>query len=91
VAVGSDTTTLETGQLVLTEYFIRARDDRDGVQFLRGGSTMGNPLAQKLALDLHRNGAWAEYQLVTHENCHPLDEKRFLGNPADGGLGYKVS
>jgi D-arabinose 1-dehydrogenase-like Zn-dependent alcohol dehydrogenase len=91
VAVGPDTTTLEIGQLVLTEYFIRARDDRDGVQFLRGGSTMGNPLAKKLALDLHRNGAWAEYQVVTHENCHPLDEKRFLGNPADGGLGYKVS
>jgi D-arabinose 1-dehydrogenase-like Zn-dependent alcohol dehydrogenase len=91
VAVGPDTTTLEPGQLVLTDYFIRARDNPDGVQFLRGASTMGNPLANKLALDLHHNGTWAEYHLVTHENCHPLDEKRFLGSPADGGLGYKVS
>jgi threonine dehydrogenase-like Zn-dependent dehydrogenase len=88
-AVGPDTTTLKPGQLVLTDYFIRARDNPDGVQFLRCGSTMGNPGAIKLASDLHHNGTWAEYQVVTHENCHPLDEKRFLGSPADGGLGYK--
>jgi D-arabinose 1-dehydrogenase-like Zn-dependent alcohol dehydrogenase len=90
VAVGPDTTTLEPGQLVLTDYFVRARDNPDGVQFLRGASTMGNPRAKKLALDLQHNGTWAEYQVVAHENCHPLDEKRFLGSPADGGLGYTV-
>jgi D-arabinose 1-dehydrogenase-like Zn-dependent alcohol dehydrogenase len=91
VAVGPDTTTLEPGQLVLADYFIRARDNPDGVQFLRGASTMGTPGAIKLASDLHHNGTWAEYQVVTHENCYPLDEKRFLGSPADGGLGYKVA
>jgi D-arabinose 1-dehydrogenase-like Zn-dependent alcohol dehydrogenase len=91
VAVGPDTTTLEPGQLVLTDYFIRARDDPDGVQFLRGASTMGTPRANKLASDLYQNGSWAEYQVVTHENCHLLDEKRFLGSPVDGGLGYKVA
>jgi D-arabinose 1-dehydrogenase-like Zn-dependent alcohol dehydrogenase len=91
VAVGPDATSLEPGQLVLTEYFIRARDSPDAVQFLRGASTMGNPHAIKLASDLQRNGSWAEYQVVSHENCHPLDEKRFLGSPADGGLGYTLS
>src|ERR1700761_3710346 len=49
VAIGPDTTTLEPGQLVLAEYFIRARDNPDGVQFLRCASTMGNPGAKKLA------------------------------------------
>lgn len=89
-AVGPDTTTLEPGQLVLAEYFIRARDDPDGVQFLRGGRVMGDQRANKLASDLYRHGTFAEYQVVAHENCHPLDEKLFLGSPSAGGLGYKL-
>jgi threonine dehydrogenase-like Zn-dependent dehydrogenase len=28
---------------------------------------------------------------VPLENCYPLDEKRLLGPPADGGLGYRIS
>lgn len=89
-AVGPDTTTLQPGQLVLAEYFVQARDDPVGVQFVRGGRVMGDGRANKLAEDLYRHGAMAEYQIVAHENCHPLDEKLFLGSPSDGGLGYKL-
>jgi threonine dehydrogenase-like Zn-dependent dehydrogenase len=34
---------------------------------------------------------YAEYAKAPLENCYPLDEKRLLGSPADGGLGYRVS
>lgn len=89
-AIGPDTTTLEVGQLVVTDYFIRARDNPDGVQFLRCGTTFGDAAAEKLASGVYRHGSYAEYQLVAHENCHVLDEALFLGEPADSGLGYTI-
>ena len=37
-----------------------------------------------------RDSSLAEYARVPMENCIPLDEKRLLGLPEDGGLGYTI-
>lgn len=37
-----------------------------------------------------RDSTYAEYTKVPLENCFPLDEKRLLGEIADGGFGYKI-
>src|SRR2546423_11329993 len=34
--------------------------------------------------------SYAEYAKAPLENCYPLDEKRLLGSPAEGGLGYRI-
>jgi D-arabinose 1-dehydrogenase-like Zn-dependent alcohol dehydrogenase len=50
VATGPDTTSLQLGQLVMTEPFIRGRDDTD-VQILRGLSYGASPASKKLMED----------------------------------------
>ncbi|PSS22746.1 hypothetical protein M430DRAFT_98267 [Amorphotheca resinae ATCC 22711] len=88
---GPDTTSLEVGQLVLLEPFIRGRDDPN-VQFLWGFGVFGtNPKALKLMEGTWRDGLFAEYARAPLENCFALDERLLLGSPAAGGLGYSVA
>lgn len=88
-AVGPDATSLQAGQLVHVDIVVRGRDDPSSV-FLLGvheGYTEGS---RKLMHGEWRNGTYAEYAKIPLESCTPLDEKRLLGKPEDGGLGYKV-
>lgn len=90
-AIGPDTTSLSVGQLVFLDSFIRGRDNSD-VQLIWGvGVFGGDPRAIKLAEDVWRNGAAAEYVRIPLENCHPLNEKLLLGAKSDGGLGYDAA
>ena len=89
-AVGVDTTSLEVGQLVLVECFVRGRDNPD-VQILWAASQMSSPAAKKFAEDAWRNGLWTEYTRVPLENCYALNERVLLGNPAKGGLNYETA
>ena len=41
--------------------------------------------------DAWLNGCYADYTRVPLENCYALNEKTFLGSPAEGGLGYSVA
>ncbi|PQE30114.1 alcohol dehydrogenase protein [Rutstroemia sp. NJR-2017a WRK4] len=89
-AIGPDTTSLELGQLVVLEPFVRARDDPD-VQILWGAGVFGDyPKAKKLADEVWHDGMMAEYVRAPLENCYALNEKLLLGSPADGGLGYSM-
>ena len=88
--LGVDATSLQVGQLVLIEPFIRGRDDPE-VQILWAVSHMSSSAAKNLAENAWRNGLWTEYAQVPLENCYALNEKALLGNPADGGLGYEIS
>ncbi|APA08954.1 hypothetical protein SS1G_02792 [Sclerotinia sclerotiorum 1980 UF-70] len=88
-ATGPDTTTLSVGQLVAIEPFVRGRDNSD-VQILWGVGVFGqDPKAKKL-IEVWRNGVTAEYVKAPLENVYALNEKRLLGNPAEGGLGYSL-
>lgn len=91
VAIGSDTTTLNIGQLVLTEPFVRGRDNTS-IQFVWGAGVFGNNLATiKLSRDVWRDGTCAEYARSPLENTHALDEALLLGSPTTGGLGYNFA
>jgi threonine dehydrogenase-like Zn-dependent dehydrogenase len=83
--VGSDTTSLSVGQLVLVDSYIRARDD-PGVGFLLGLHNGADPRAHKLAEGTWRNGTIAQYTNVPLENVHPLNENRLCGE-----LGYHIN
>lgn len=88
-ATGPDTTTLSVGQLVTMESFIRGRDD-SYVQVLWGMGVFGqDPKAKKL-IEEWRDGVLAEYVRAPLENVYALNEKRLLGSPAEGGLGYSL-
>ncbi|KAH8912985.1 alcohol dehydrogenase [Coniochaeta sp. PMI_546] len=87
-ALGPDTTTLTEGQLVMTEPFIRARDDPN-VQILWGTFDGPTPASKKFAADNWAHATLAEYCRTPLENCHPLNEKLLCGSPSEGGLGYK--
>ncbi|KAJ8059067.1 hypothetical protein OCU04_012044 [Sclerotinia nivalis] len=88
-ATGPDTTTLSIGQLVTIEPFVRGRDNSD-VQILWGVGVFGqDPKAKKL-IEAWRNGISAEYVEAPLENVYALNEKRLLGSPAEGGLGYSI-
>ena len=89
VSVGPDATTLKPGQLVFIQIFIAARDDPDQL-CLWGVYSGDTPEAQNLMEHEWRDACLAEYARVPMENCIPLDEKRLLGSPEDGGLGYTV-
>ncbi|MCJ1370774.1 hypothetical protein MMC20_001987 [Loxospora ochrophaea] len=89
-AIGPDTTSLPLGQLVLVEPFIRARDDPN-VQILWAVHQGPSPASEKLMKDAWLNGCYADYTRVPLENCYALNEKTFLGSPAEGGLGYSVA
>ncbi|KAK0723449.1 hypothetical protein B0T26DRAFT_675020 [Lasiosphaeria miniovina] len=89
VATDTDTTSLNHGQLVLIEPFVRARDNPD-VQIVWGMFDGPVPSAKKFAADNWSKGTLAEYARVPLENCHALNEARLCGSPADGGLGYPI-
>jgi len=89
-ATGPDATSLQPGQLVILDCFIRGRDDSN-VQFLWGtGVFGGDPAATKLMENVWRNGGSAEYCRIPLENCYALNEQVLLGDPAQGGLGYTI-
>ncbi|KAM0258470.1 hypothetical protein ACHAQJ_003809 [Trichoderma viride] len=88
-AVGSDSTTLAPGQLVLVDIMTRARDDTS-VSYLMGIHNGFSGGSVKLATDEWRDATYAEYAKIPLENCYPLDEARLLGDPASGGLGYSI-
>jgi D-arabinose 1-dehydrogenase-like Zn-dependent alcohol dehydrogenase len=90
VATGPDTTSLQVGQLVMTQPFIRGRDDTD-VQILWGLSEGASPMSKKLMEDSWRHGVYKEYVRAPLENCYALNEKVLLGSSAEGGLGYSVA
>jgi NADPH:quinone reductase-like Zn-dependent oxidoreductase len=90
VATGPDTTSLQLGQLVMTDPFIRGRDDTD-VQILWGASQGASPMSKKLMEDSWRDGVYKEYVRAPLENCYALNEKVLLGNLAEGGLGYSMA
>ena len=91
-ALGADATSLQIGQLVLLDCFVRGRDDPTA-QIIRGVYEGPTPFAKKLSHQpgLWRDAFWAEYSHMPLENCYPLDEKALLGKPEDGGLGYGIS
>ena len=83
-ALGPDSVALQSGQLVLVDSYLRARDDHE-TSFLAGlhdGYTDGS---KKLAKEW-RDWSYAEYCRVPLENCYILNEKRLMG-----GLGYTVN
>lgn len=83
-ATGPDTTSLEVGQLVLLEPFIRARDD-PSVWIMWGAMDGTSPKAKKLMADNWRYATWAEYALAPLEVTWALDENRLCKE-----LGYDV-
>lgn len=87
-SVGPDATTLQPGQLVFFDLFIRGRDNPDSL-ILSGVFDGLNAASKKLMAGEWRDSTYAEYAKVPLENCFPLNEKSLLGSPADGGLGYQ--
>lgn len=87
VAVGSDAATLQPGDLIFFDSFIRARDDTS-VAMLSGLSDAGDPGARKLMTGEWRDSSFAQFVKAPLENCYRLDEARLCGSPATGGLGY---
>lgn len=90
-AVPNDAASLEVGQLVLLECYVRGRDDPNA-QALRAVYEGPTPVAKRLTHQegLWRDGFWAEYTRAPLESCWPLDEKILLGSVEQGGLGYKL-
>ncbi|KAI0471020.1 hypothetical protein GGR56DRAFT_678298 [Xylariaceae sp. FL0804] len=77
------------GLLVFVDCFVRGRDQPDAL-ILSGLSAGRCEASRRLAEGEWRDGSYAEYVKVPLENCYALDESRLLGDPAQGGLGYKV-
>ena len=88
-AVPPDATFLKTGMLVLYDCTIRSRDNPADI-FLHAIYDGAREGSAKLFRDCWRDGSYAEYMRVPIENVFPLDEKRLLGDPSEGGLGYEA-
>ncbi|MCJ1440804.1 MAG: hypothetical protein MMC23_001290 [Stictis urceolatum] len=88
-AIGPDTTSLKPVQLVYVDPTIRGRDDASSAMLLGAheGASEGSKI---LSHGLWRDGTWAEYVRVPLEVVVPLDEKRILGRPEQGGMGVEV-
>lgn len=88
-AIGPDTTSLKTGQLVHVNILVRGHDDPTAL-FLFGvheGFTEGS---RKLIDGEWRDTTYAEHAKIPLENCDALDETQLLGPPRDCGLGYNI-
>ncbi|KAF2172573.1 hypothetical protein M409DRAFT_63218 [Zasmidium cellare ATCC 36951] len=88
-AVGADATMVKPGDLVYVDCTTRSRDNPSDV-FLAGvadGYTAGS---KRLMKDVWRNWTYAEYCRAPLENLAVLDERRLLGRPGEGGLGYSI-
>lgn len=100
VAVGNDATSVQTGDLVLCDIYLRGRDDKD-IGALIGVHDGHSAAAKRMVHGEWRDSTYAEYVKLPLENCFKLDEKKLLGpsssssssGPDDGsvaGLGYSV-
>jgi threonine dehydrogenase-like Zn-dependent dehydrogenase len=88
VALGPDAVVLKTGDLVYFDSTIAARDD-PGVRILSGLSQGQTEESRRLMEGEWRESTYAEYARLPLENLYALDEKRLMGKPEEGGLGYK--
>lgn len=88
-AVGPDAVSLEVGQLVATDNFIRARDD-PSVNILWTMFDGQTKESKKLHRDVWRDGTCAEYARAPLENIYPLDEETLCRPESEGGLGYSI-
>jgi D-arabinose 1-dehydrogenase-like Zn-dependent alcohol dehydrogenase len=84
-SIGSDTTSLKEGQLVITDPTITARDN-PSVQFLLGIHAGATPSTQPLSGNEWKNGSMAQFVKMPLENVYPLDEEVLLK-----GQGYAVT
>lgn len=82
--VGPDATTLEPGQLVLVDSFIRGRDSTDE-SILFGTHAGATPASRKLAEGEWRNSTYTEYAKIPLEDCNYLDENILCKQ-----LGYSI-
>jgi NADPH:quinone reductase-like Zn-dependent oxidoreductase len=89
VALGLDATKLRPGDLAFVDIIIRSRDDETDV-YLAGIHEGFSAGSRKLMTDGYRDWTYAEYCLTPLENLSLLDERRLLGDPEQGGLGYKL-
>ncbi|KAF2195173.1 GroES-like protein [Zopfia rhizophila CBS 207.26] len=83
-SIGSDTTSLEVGQLVLIEPFFRARDNPN-LQILWGAFDGPTPASKKWTADNWRDASYAEYAKAPLENVWPLNEEKLCVK-----LGYSI-
>lgn len=87
--LGTDAVSLNVGQLILIEGYIKARDD-PSVKILwgmHGGDTVAS---KRLYRDSWRDGSYAEYMRAPLENTYALDEEVLCSPAAEGGLGYSI-
>ena len=89
VAPAPDATKLRVGDLAFVDIVLRSRDDGTNV-FLAGIHEGFSAGSRKLMADAYRDWTYAEYCLAPLENLTLLDERRLLGEPAQGGLGYRL-
>lgn len=98
VAVGNDATSLQTGDLVLCDIYLRGRDDRN-VGALLGVHDGHSAAAKRMVHGEWRDSTYAEYVKLPLENCFRLNEEKLLSSLSSartpngggvGGLGYSV-
>lgn len=98
VALGNDATSLQMGDLVLCDIYLRGRDNRD-VGALLGVHDGHSAAAKRMVHREWRDSTYAEYVKLPLENCFRLDEEKLLGLPSSpappygggtGGLRYSV-
>ncbi|KAI0107120.1 GroES-like protein [Nemania sp. FL0031] len=78
VSVGSDSVSLQEGQLVAIDPFAAARDDAE-VEIIVGLMDGGSSKATKLSNGTWRDGCWQTHVTIPLENAVPLDEEALLG------------
>ncbi|KAJ5806693.1 alcohol dehydrogenase [Penicillium riverlandense] len=88
-AVGADATKVKPGDLVFIDIYIRGRDDCS-VGALLGINDGHSEVSKCMMRGEWRDSTYSEYARLPLENCFPLNEKRLLGSPAEGGLGYTI-
>ncbi|RAO73809.1 uncharacterized protein BHQ10_009821 [Talaromyces amestolkiae] len=94
VAVANDATSLQTGDLVLCDIYLRGRDNKD-VGALVGIHDGHSAAAKRMVHGEWRDSTFAEYVKLPLENCFKLDERKLLGSssvsdPGVAGLGYSA-
>lgn len=88
-AIGADATKLKPGDLVFIDIYIRGRDEHS-VGALSGINDGHSEASKSMMRGEWRDSTYAEYAKLPLENCFPLNEKRLLGSPTQGGLGYAI-
>ncbi|KAJ5403175.1 alcohol dehydrogenase [Penicillium cosmopolitanum] len=88
-AIGPDAAKLQVGDLVFIDIYIRGRDDYS-VGALSGINDGHSEASKRMMRGEWRDSTYAEYARLPLENCFSLNEKRLLGSPAEGGLGYTI-